>query len=144
VTIFRAGLIALWWSTAGAAPNLSGAWLVQTLGSDREVKIEQTGSKFVARRVLWPEFEGKRYRLDHLYRGIIHGNSIAGQLLIKEEGEAKFEVLRDFAAQVNGADVLILDSLLIKRAESAQALSPDEAGKPDIAAGRAADAPALF
>lgn len=144
MTISWAGLIALSLSAAGVSADLSGGWLVQTLGTDREVKIEQSGSKFVAHRVLWPEFEGKRYRLDHLYRGQIHGSTITGQLLVKEEGEPRFEVLRDFSAQVSGADVLVLDSLPIKRAEAGSASASEKTDTAEVAPGRAADVPAPF
>jgi hypothetical protein len=104
-----------WSTTLWAAVDLSGSWEVQTMGSDREIKIEQRGAKIVAHRILWPEFEGKKYRLEHLYRGTMTGNSVTGQLLVKDEDASDFDVLRNFSASVTSADVLVFDDLPVKR-----------------------------
>ena len=39
----------------------------------------------LARTVMWPEFEGEKYKLEHLYRGTINGDRIKGKLLVREE-----------------------------------------------------------
>jgi len=125
-------LLTLTRSTAAlSATDLTGAWEVQTMGGDREIKIEQRGAKVVAHRILWPEYEGKKYKLEHLYRGTLNGANIVGQLLVKEEETADFEVLRDFAATVSGASALVFDALPLKRV-----------GAPDLGAAQAAPAPA--
>src|SRR5689334_9431212 len=111
---------------SAAAQDLTGTWEVQSLGSDRAMTIEQKGKKIVAHRVLWPEFEGEKYKLEHLYRGTLEadGKSIKGQLLVKEDQLPDWEVLRAFTGKINSADDANIDGLPIKRTGAAAAPAP--------------------
>ncbi|MEO0460170.1 MAG: hypothetical protein AAF219_04955 [Myxococcota bacterium] len=76
-----------------AAPSdLTGPWEIRSLGADHLVQVEHEGDSILVHRVLYPEFEGDRYRLDHLFRGTIKGTEISGSLLVKEDELPDFEV----------------------------------------------------
>ncbi|MEL6543119.1 MAG: hypothetical protein AAFQ82_00735, partial [Myxococcota bacterium] len=100
------------------ASDLDGIWEIQSLGADRTVRIETDGNSLAIHRVMHPEFEGSRYRLDHLYRGTLEGESIRGQLLVKDEELPDFEVLRSFEGSFSGGK-LVIDGLPMKRVENA-------------------------
>lgn len=102
-------------TAAVSATDLSGSWEIQSMGADRNVVIQQKGSKVVAHRLMWPEFEGKKYKLEHLYRGRLSGRGIRGQLLVREEELPAFEVLRSFSGSVQRDGTIILDGLPLKR-----------------------------
>jgi hypothetical protein len=116
-----AWLLAALWPAAALAAELSGSWEVQTMGGDRVVQIEQKGNKIVAHRVMWPEFEGKKYKLEHLYRGQLSGNKLDGDLLVKEDELPSFEVLRTFTGNVTSDDKITIDGLPMKRTGKAAA-----------------------
>jgi len=109
-----------------AVTSLSGTWEVQSLGGDRDVRIEQQGNKVIAHRVLWPEIDGQKYKLEHLYRGQISGTKIDGDLLVKEEELPNFEVLRAFTGVVTSDDKITIDGLPMKRVGKA----PEASDKP--------------
>ena len=117
-------LSALLASGPAHAGDLSGVWELQTMGSDRTLTVEQSGAKLAAHRVLWPEFEGKRYQLEHLYRGSLAGGEITGELLVREDGKGEFEILRPFKGKAGAAEQLIIDDLPAKRAGKPAALAP--------------------
>lgn len=112
-----------------AAPSLSGQWEVQSMGADRKIKLQQKGNKLVAHRVMWPTFEGEKYKLEHLYRGTITGKKISGQLLVKEEDLPEYEVLRGFKGSIGSNNKIILDGLPMKRIGKAKGSTPDAAPK---------------
>ena len=100
-----------------AAPtDLNGTWEIQSLGADRVVQVEHDGDNLLVHRVLYPEFEGEKYRLDHLFRGTIEGTLVTGTLLVKEEELPDFEVLRPFTGSIDG-ETLVIDGLPLKRVE---------------------------
>jgi hypothetical protein len=101
--------------TALAAEDLTGVWEIGSLGADRRVEIWQDGDKFIAYRVLYPEFEGERYKLEHIFRGKIDSGQIEGTLFVREEGMRKFENLRAFIGSIESADKLMLDGLPVDR-----------------------------
>jgi len=128
----RRGLVGLALTVAGvtaiavAAPAgpFSGAWEVQSMGADRAVTIKHKGNKLTLHRVLWPEFEGERYKLEHLYRGIVQGESVSGELLVREDGVGKWEVLRPFTGTLSGPDTITIDGLPMKRTGVAEGAPP--------------------
>jgi tetratricopeptide (TPR) repeat protein len=115
-------------SSQAFAAELTGKWEVQSMGADRAIVIEQKGQEIVAHRVMWPEFEGQRYKLEHLYRGTLKGNQIAGELLVKEPELKDFEVLRDFQGTIAANGSVTLDGMPLKRLDApvvvAQAAPP--------------------
>ncbi len=102
-------------TAAAAASSLTGAWEAQTMGADRDFTIQQKGNQVLAHRVMWPEFEGERYKLEHLYRGTLNGNKMSGDLLVKEEGFKDFELLRAFDGAVKGDNLIDVDGFALKR-----------------------------
>ena len=108
-------------SSQASAVDFSGEWEVQSMGADREITIQQNGNKIVAHRVMWPTFEGERYKLEHLYRGTINGNTITGNLLVKDEELPKFEVLRAFKAKILGSAAMDFDHLKLRKEKNKKA-----------------------
>lgn len=106
------------------AADLSGTWELQSLGGDRTFVVEHKGKRLVAHRVMWPEFEGEKYRLEHLYRGKVRGSSVRGELLVKEDELPDFEVLRSFTGTIEGDDKIVIDGLPLKRVGAAQHKPP--------------------
>lgn len=98
-------------------PTLSGKWRIRSLGDFRNVTLTHKGRKLEAHRVLWPEFQGERYQLEHLYRGRIQGNSICGELHVREDGKGKFESLRPFTGSIETDGTVILDGMPLRRAQ---------------------------
>lgn len=120
-----------------AAGSLSGPWQISALGADRDLQVQQEGDRVAIHRVLWPEFEGQRYKLEHLYRGTVEGTRINGDLLVKEEGQAEFEILRRFTGVVVTPKRLVLDGFPLLRDAEPQAPpppAPKVAGDPDSGA----------
>ena len=80
------GALMAWGMAAGV--SLAGEWEIQSMGSDRAVTISQKGERVTAYRVMWPEFEGEKYKLEHMYKGRISGKTIEGDLLVREGADA--------------------------------------------------------
>lgn len=125
-------LVAAVSAVSAQAADVAGTWQIQSMGSDRDVLIEQQGQRIVAHRVMWPQFEGQKYRLEHLYRGAIEGTRIRGELLVKEEGLAEFEILRTFEGAVRAPDDMTLDGMPIARTAPVNAApkKPEPAAPP--------------
>ncbi|MBN2495805.1 MAG: hypothetical protein JXR96_14540 [Deltaproteobacteria bacterium] len=105
---------------ARAAVSYAGEWEYQALNAgDTSFKVEHEGSKITFYRVLHPEFEGQRYKLEHIYRGELAGERIHGKMFVREEGMADFEFLRDFDGQILDADRMKMDEMPLKRIRAA-------------------------
>jgi hypothetical protein len=131
---------------AAAQVDLAGLWEIQSMGADRQVEVKVQGAKLVAHRVMWPEFEGEKYKLEHLYRGVIKGGNITGQLLVKEEELPDFEVLRDFTGSIDGGGRFTLDGMPMKRkggAPPTPAAEPSPKTPPPKPQERPSDSPDL-
>ena len=98
-----------------AAENTTGGWEVMSLGADRSVQIWQKGSQIRALRVLYPTFEGERYKLEHFFKGEINGTAITGTLFVREEGMKEFDNLRAFSGEIKSAQKILVDGLYLKR-----------------------------
>lgn len=119
--------------------DLTGSYELQSMGGDRKMSFKQKGNKLVAHRVMWPEFEGEKYKLEHLYRGVISGNNIKGKLLVREDDVPQYEVLRDFQAVINDDGSLTFDGMPIKRLDDNDVqVAPDA-----VEDGRASEAPTM-
>lgn len=103
-------------ASLGTPIDASGVWEVQSLGGDRMVRIEQTENELLIYRVLYPDVGGERYRLEHLYRGTIDGESIRGTLSVRSDEAPKFERLREFTGSIT-AETLVIDRLPLKRVD---------------------------
>lgn len=122
-----------------APADLTGTYELQSMGADRELTVKQRGNKLVAHRVMWPEFQGEKYKLEHLYRGFINGKAVKGKLLVREDEVPEYEVLRDFTAVINDDGSLIFDGMPLKRIGEARGGDPSETNE----VGRASDAPSM-
>jgi hypothetical protein len=127
--------------SSARAADLSGKWEVQAMGSDRDIAVQQKGQKLVAHRVMWPMFDGAKYKLEHLYRGTINGSQIKGDLLVKEEEQTEYEVLRPFLGTINAQGGITLDGLPLKRLDGTAGSPPPVADRPSGA--RPSEAPTL-
>lgn len=117
IQILLALLAMAWISPALAAKNFSGEWSYQALNAgDTNFKVEHQGNKIIFYRVLHPEFEGERYKLEHMYKGTISKNQIRGKMWVREEGMADFEFLRPFSGEVRSDTRMVMDELPLKRA----------------------------
>lgn len=114
-SIFPA-LMAVLWIPPVAAGSYSGDWSYQALNAgDTNFKVEHQGDQIVFYRVLHPEFEGKRYQLEHMYKGNISNNQIRGKMWVREEGMADFEFLRAFSGEIRSDTRMVMDELPLKR-----------------------------
>lgn len=105
---------------AAAGDSLSGTWELEVLqAEDKQVRVEHNGVEFSAYRQLHPMFEGKRYLLEHLYKGRVSGMSLSGDLLVREEPDdgvqLDFEVLRSFSGEILPGPVLVIDGKRARR-----------------------------
>jgi tetratricopeptide (TPR) repeat protein len=116
VTILAVILALVWVAPALAARNYTGEWSYQALNSgDTNFKVEHKGNKITFYRVLHPEFQGERYKLEHVYKGTITKNQIRGKMWVREEGMADFEVLRPFSGEIRSDTRMVMDELPLKR-----------------------------
>ena len=106
---------ALWAWGVAVGMSLAGDWEIQSMGGDRKVSISQKGERLTAYRVMWPEFEGEKYKLEHMYKGRVTGKAIEGDLLVREEGMKNYDVLRPFKGSIEGDGKLVLDGLPMAR-----------------------------
>jgi tetratricopeptide (TPR) repeat protein len=114
--IIPALLVVFWVPGAAAASNYSGEWSYQALNAgDTNFKVEHQSEKIVFYRVLHPEFQGKRYKLEHMYKGTVSNNQIRGKMWVREEGMADFEFLRPFSGEIHGDTRMVMDELPLKR-----------------------------
>ena len=99
-----------------AADSYTGEWAYQALNAgDTSFKVEQQGESINFYRVLHPEFEGKPYQLEHMYKGSLKGKKIDGKMFVREEGMKDFEFLRPFAGEVKNQDKMVMDDMPLKR-----------------------------
>ncbi len=103
-------------SPAARAENLSGEWSYQALNAeDTNFKVEHKGAEVTFYRQLHPEFEGKRYLLEHIYRGKLSGKKIQGKMFVREEGMREFEFLRPFEGTIKSDERMVMDEMPLKR-----------------------------
>jgi tetratricopeptide (TPR) repeat protein len=110
--------------------DLSGEWAYQALNAgDTSFQVEHKGDSLKLYRVLHPEYQGERYKLEHLFRATLRGDEIRGELHVREEGMPEFEKLRVFSGRVQSADRMLVDELPLRRTGP----GPDSARPPETA-----------
>lgn len=124
----RVFLIVSFLLPATASADATGVWEISSLGGDRRVEIWQEGDELVAYRVLYPEFDGERYKLEHLFRGHISGKNVEGELLVKEEGMRAFDPLRSFRGRIEADGTITLDGLPMKKTGDKLTSQPPKTG----------------
>ncbi|OGQ89960.1 MAG: hypothetical protein A2289_15260 [Deltaproteobacteria bacterium RIFOXYA12_FULL_58_15] len=113
-------------SAVAEAVELTGVWEISSLGGDRRVEIWHDGEQLTAYRVLWPEFEGERYKLEHVFRGKITGTDLSGKLLVKEDGMPNFDDLRAFDGRVDDDSKITLDGMPLRRTDEKLSSEPPQ------------------
>lgn len=115
-------------AVALAANELTGVWQIMSLGADRRVEIWQDGDAITAYRVMYPEFDGEKYKLEHVLRGTVNGNALQGRLLVREEDVSELDDLRPFFGRIDGANKILLDGLPLEK--TGEALTTEPPGVP--------------
>jgi tetratricopeptide (TPR) repeat protein len=116
MSILLASLLVIMSVSAFAAGNYSGEWSYQALNAgDTNFKVEHSQNKITFYRILYPEFEGERYKLEHMFKGNIKTNKINGQLLVREEGMDQFEQLRPFLGKIKSQTMMEVDGMVLKK-----------------------------
>jgi hypothetical protein len=112
------GIVALslcLFASPAIAGDLSGMWELQAIGQDgTSIQCENKDDVILFYRVMYPEFEGEKYKLEHLYKGRMIGNKISGTLLVRDDPKGNFENLRSFDGTVRDDKYVTLDDLPIK------------------------------
>jgi tetratricopeptide (TPR) repeat protein len=97
--------------------SYTGEWAYQALNAgDTAFKVEQQGGQITFYRVLFPEYEGSKYKLEHMYKGEVKGRKVEGKMFVREEGMPDFQFLRTFAGEIEGDDRMEMDGMVLKRA----------------------------
>lgn len=126
------------------AADLSGMWELQAIGQDgTSLQIEQKGDKVMIYRVMYPEFEGEKYKLEHLYRGNLIGKNLSGSLLVRDDPKAPFETLRPFDGIVKMDNYIVVDDLPLKLVKAGSDPLPVKLPEPKQRKKRGADSPPL-
>lgn len=97
------------------AQDLSGMWELQAIGQDgTAIQVEHSADSIVLYRVMYPEFEGEKYKLEHIYKGRIIGKKMSGTLLVRDDPKIPFESLRSFDGAVQSDTYMVVDDLPLK------------------------------
>lgn len=130
VWIFLGSLLVLFSVDGLAATDYSGQWEYQALNAgDTNFKVEHQGESITFYRVLYPRYQGERYKLEHIYRGKLTGDSIAGEMWVREEGVDEFERLRVFRGRIESTLRMTMDDMPLQRVESTVKTEPQSQPK---------------
>jgi hypothetical protein len=100
---------------AAESTDLSGMWELQAIGQDgTSIQCDNKEDVILLYRVMYPEFEGEKYKLEHLYKGRIIGTKISGSLLVRDDPKGQFETLRSFDGQIRNETYMLIDDLPLK------------------------------
>jgi hypothetical protein len=115
-------------SPAFAAGDLSGMWELQAIGQDgTSIMVDNTGDVLTLYRVMYPEFEGQKYKLEHLYTGRVIGNRVSGSLFVRDDPKSQFESLRPFDGNIQSDTYMIIDDLPLKQVRAGKQQIPVQA-----------------
>lgn len=125
------------------ADDLTGMWELQAIGQDgTSIQIEQKGDAIMLYRVMYPEFEGQKYKLEHLYKGNIIGTNVSGTLMVRDDPKGQFEPLRPFDGHINQNSYIVVDDLPLKLVKAGGGPLPVKPPEPKRKK-RGSDAPPL-
>ncbi len=118
-------------------------WELQAIGQDgTSIQIEQKDDAVMLYRVMYPEFEGQKYKLEHLYKGRLIGKNISGTLLVRDDPKGQFEPLRPFDGQVQNDKYIVVDDLPMRLSKAGVSPLPVQPPEPKRKK-RGSDAPPL-
>lgn len=119
------------WAAPAAAGTYSGEWEYQALNAgDTNFQVKQVGDRITFYRVLWPLYQGKKFKLEHLYKGSLSGSTIKGEMWVREEGVKDFERLRPFTGRIRGDDSMEMDDLPLARVKTGVKTDAPAPGRP--------------
>jgi hypothetical protein len=104
-------------SLLAAAPT-PGRWECQSMGADTDATVSVRGDQVVIYRAMFPEFEGKSYKLEHLFRLKLTGTKLSGQLLVRDDPKSDFTPLRAIEGELLSETELQLDGTPYRLAEA--------------------------
>ena len=111
------------------------------MGADTEAKVSVRGDEVVIYRAMYPEFEGKSYKLEHLFRLKLSGSKLVGQLFVRDDPKDQFAPLRAIEGELVSEGELRLDGTPFKLVEAGEA--PEVAAAPVAAPVPEKQAPTL-
>ena len=101
-----------------AATPTPGRWECQSMAADTDAKVSVRGDEVVIYRAMYPEFEGKPYKLEHLFRMKVSGSKLKGQLFVRDDPKAEFTPLRVLDGEVVSESEMKLDDMPLKLVEA--------------------------
>ena len=90
------------------------------MGADTDAKVSVRGDEVVIYRAQYPEFEGKPYKLEHLFRLKLTGTKLAGQMLVRDDPKDQFAPLRQIEGVLVSESELTLDGTPFKLVEAGE------------------------
>ena len=113
------------------------------MGADTDANVSVRGDDVVVYRAMYPEFEGKSYKLEHLFRLKLTGTKLVGQLFVRDDPKDEFAALRPIEGVVISEGELKLDDVPFRLIEAGEVKAE---AAPAVAAAvvpKTAPAPAL-
>lgn len=101
-----------------AASPTPGRWECQSMGADTDATVSVRGDEVVVYRAMYPEFEGKSYKLEHLFRLKLAGSKLSGQLFVRDDPKSGFAPLRAIEGVLVSDAELTLDGVPFRLAEA--------------------------
>lgn len=117
------GVLPLLFLTLAIAPT-PGRWECQSMGADTEANVSVRGDEILIYRAMYPEFEGKSYKLEHLFKLKLTRTKLTGQLLVRDDPRNQFTVLRAIEGELISEGELRLDGTPFKLLEAGELKSP--------------------
>lgn len=101
-----------------AAGPTPGRWECQSMGADTDATVSVRGDEVVVYRAMYPEFEGKSYKLEHLFKLKLAGTKLSGQLFVRDDPKDGFAPLRAIEGVFVSESEFSLDGTPFKLAEA--------------------------
>jgi hypothetical protein len=103
------------------------------MGADTDATVSVRGDEVVIYRAMFPEFEGKSYKLEHLFRLKLSGTKLTGQMFVRDDPKEGFTPLRPIEGVLVSDTELNLDGTPFRLAEAGE-VAPRSDPLPAVAA----------
>ena len=90
------------------------------MGADTDATVSVRGDEVVIYRAMYPEFEGKSYKLEHLFRLKLSGTKLSGQMFVRDDPKDGFTPLRPIEGVLVSESELQLDGTPFRLAEAGE------------------------
>jgi len=101
-----------------------GRWECQSMGADTDATLSVRGDELVIYRAMYPEFEGKSYKLEHLFKLKLSGTKLSGQLWVRDDPKDEFTPLRAIEGELISEAELELDHIPFRLIEAGEVKEP--------------------